>query len=62
MVWDPPGLRFNHLYRATVGFARALQWEMQAINKELDNMKNDMQNTVQSLNKVDDLGGPLLGK
>lgn len=52
----------NHLYRATVGFARALQWEMQAINKELDNMKNDMQNTVQGLNKVDDLGGPLLGK
>ena len=50
----------NHLYRATVGFA--LQWEMQAINKELDNMKNDMQNTVQGLNKVDDLGGPLLGK
>ena len=52
----------NHLYRMTVGFARLLKWEMEVINKEQTKMKNELKTTIEGLNKVDDIGGPLLGK
>lgn len=54
--------KIDHLYRSTVSFARGLQFEMDVINKELDKMQNKLKTTMQGLNKVDDIGGPLLGK
>ena len=52
----------NLLYRTTQGYARRIKFEMEDINKEQNRMKNELKTTIQSLNKVDDIGGPLLGK
>ena len=52
----------NLLYRTTQGYARRIKFEMEDINKEQNIMKKELQTTIQSLNKVDDIGGPLLGK
>ena len=52
----------NFLYKTSEIYARRIKFEMDDINKEQKRMKNELQTTIQSLNKVDDIGGPLLGK
>ena len=53
--------RSNHLHRATVGTARAIQWDFRQLSNDFQHMKENMKTTMKGLNKVDDIGGPLLG-
>lgn len=54
-------VEIHQFWRTTVGFARLLKWEMDLINKEVYTMKNKLKTTIEGLNQVDDIGGPLLG-
>ena len=44
-----------------MGTARAVQWELELVNKDLWSLRNDMEETKKALNQVDDFSGPLIG-